>query len=98
MIKQVSGIPCPSCGSTRSLLSIINGNFIDSIMYNPIGIILGGILAITPIWLAKDIISNKSTLFNFYLKTEQLFTKRIITIPSIVIVTINWLWTIHKGL
>ena len=37
LIKYVTNIPCPSCGATRSVVSLIKGDFIGALNYNPIG-------------------------------------------------------------
>ena len=58
-IKHVTGMPCPSCGSTRSVLAILEGDFFGSLLLNPIGVLLFLILAITPFWLLFDFVSKK---------------------------------------
>ena len=97
IFKHVTGIPCPSCGSTRSILSIINGDLYDGLLWNPIGFLLLLILTITPLWLLIDIIFKKESLYRSYLKAEQIFKRKYITIPSILFLMIIWIWNIFKG-
>jgi len=98
MFKHVTNIPCPSCGSTRSILSLFQGHFIESIYWNPIGLILVIIMVASPIWIAYDLVSRKETLLNFYKKTESYLKQKRIAIPVILLIITNWIWNIYKGL
>ena len=98
VLKNISGIPCPSCGSTRSVLSITKGNFSTALSTNPFGFIIGLILLITPLWLVTDLVSKKNTLFLFYKKIELLLSKPQFYLPLIILVLANWAWNITKGL
>jgi hypothetical protein len=98
LFKNVSGTPCPSCGSTRSVLAILKGNYLTALQLNPFGFIVGFILLITPPWLLTDVILNKSTLFEIYKKIEIALQKPQFYVPLIIIVLTNWIWNIYKGL
>ena len=98
VIKYATNIPCPSCGTTRSMISLIKGNFIEALNLNPIGYLVTLIMLVVPIWIIADIIKSTRTLFNFYLKTETFLKKSKIAIPLIILVIINWIWNISKGL
>ncbi|MGB4774965.1 MAG: DUF2752 domain-containing protein [Daejeonella sp.] len=97
IIKHVTHIPCPSCGSTRSLVSLLKGNFLDALYWNPIGLILLVVMFIAPLWIIYDCFLQKDSLFNFYRKTEQALQQRKLAIPAILLVLVNWLWNIYKG-
>ena len=98
LFKCVTHIPCPSCGSTRSVISIIHGDFLQALYINPFGIIVAGIMLVTPIWILFDIIIRKKTLYDFYIRIETLLRKPGIAIPLILLVLINWIWNIIKEL
>ena len=98
LFKRLTNIPCPSCGSTRSVLSILHGNFIDAIYLNPIGLLLVIIMIIAPIWIFYDIITKKESFLNSYKELEFLLQQKKIAIPSIVLILSNWIWNISKGL
>jgi len=34
--RQLTGLPCPTCGATRSLLSLVHGNFAEALIRNPL--------------------------------------------------------------
>lgn len=98
LIKHFTNIPCPSCGSTRSILSLTKGNFTEAFSINPMGILAAVIMLLLPIWIIADMINKKNTLFNFYQKTEIYLRKPQFAIPLVVLVIINWIWNITKGL
>ena len=98
LIKQIINIPCPSCGSSRSVISLTKGDFIGALNINPIGYLVAFIMFIAPIWIIADIIKRAKTLFDFYLKIETYLKRPKIAVPLIFLVFINWVWNITKGL
>ena len=98
LIKHVTNIPCPSCGSTRSIISMTKGDFIGALNVNPFGYLVAIIMLISPIWIIADTIRKTNTLFDFYKKTETYLKRPKIAIPLILLVIINWIWNITKGL
>jgi hypothetical protein len=98
LIKHATNIPCPSCGSTRSVISLTKGNFVEAFDSNPIGYIVTLIMLIAPIWIIVDIILRSNTLFVCYQKIESELKKPKLAIPLILLVIINWIWNITKGI
>jgi len=98
MIKHVTGIPCPSCGSTRSITSLLHGDVTGSLFWNPMGILILLIMLIAPVWITGDVLLKKQTLFSFYRQFEKTLQQRRVAIPAIALVVLNWIWNIHKGL
>lgn len=98
ILKHTTGIPCPSCGSTRAVLSILNGDFSQAFHCNPLGFILALLLILLPLWLLKDLLQNDHSLLRSYTKTESLLKKKKIAIPMIILILLNWYWNIHKDL
>jgi hypothetical protein len=56
------------------------------------------ILFITPIWLVIDAINKKDSLLTFYVAVEKKLQQKLVAIPAIALVLINWFWNIHKDL
>ena len=98
LFKNVTGIACPSCGATRSLLEITKGDLYIALMINPLGFVIAAILLIFPFWILYDSLFKRQTLYNAYLKFERTVTIRPIAIILILLVLANWAWNIHKGL
>ncbi|WP_348798159.1 DUF2752 domain-containing protein [Flavobacterium adhaerens] len=98
VFKRVTGYPCPSCGSTRAVSHLFNGEISKSLWLNPFGILVAAIMIVSPIWIVWDWITNRQSFYNFYLKVEYYIKKKQIAIPLIVLVIINWVWNIYKHL
>ncbi len=98
LIKNVTGIPCPSCGSTRTVIALWNGDLSGLIRFNPIGLILAAILLVAPWWVAYDLVSGKRTLAGSFEVTESYFRRTWVAIPVIALLIVNWIWTYSKGL
>lgn len=98
LLKNITNIPCPSCGTTRSIQELLHGNVIEALTLNPFGIIVALIMILTPLWIATDLITKKQTLFNFYQTIETKLKKPQFAVPLILLVVINWIWNITKGL
>ncbi len=98
IIKHTTHVPCPSCGSTRSVLSLLHGDVSGAMWWNPLGFILLAIMVVTPIWILFDLATRKSTLHKFYHKAELMLKRRWIALPAIALVLVNWVWNIYKGI
>ena len=71
VFKKITTIPCPSCGTTRSIVSLLQGHFSQALYINPLGIIVFIIMLLLPFWILADLFTKKTTLFDFYKKTES---------------------------
>lgn len=98
LIKSITGIPCPSCGSTRSVIEISHGNLLNALYYNPLGYIIFVIMLVLPFWIIYDLILGRSSLYVFYKKSEEFISRKAIAIILISLILANWFWNIHKGL
>ncbi|MNJ98121.1 hypothetical protein D3C87_158840 [compost metagenome] len=98
IFKNVTGIACPSCGSTRSVLLLSHGNFTDALLLNPLGVFMAAIMLIAPFWLLYDVILKKDTLYTSYKKFEKIVQIKWVAITLIILILINWAWNIQKGL
>jgi len=94
--RNATGIPCPSCGSSRAVEALIHGDIAASILFNPFGIIIAFIMAILPLWLLYDAISKKSGLYMFFEKINRFLGRKTVIIALVVIVVLNWSWNIFK--
>jgi hypothetical protein len=98
MIKNVTGYACPSCGITRAFIELIKGNFLNAIYLNPLAIIVAFALLIFPTWILFDLALKKDSFYKWYKKIELQLQKGHIAIPLILLVILNWIWNINKGL
>lgn len=98
IFKNATGIACPSCGSTRSVLLLSHGKFTDALLLNPLGVIMAAIMLIAPFWLLYDVAAKKDTLYTSYKKFENIVRIKWVAITLIILILINWVWNIQKGL
>jgi hypothetical protein len=96
--KVVTNIPCPSCGSTRSVVLLLKGKFIEALYVNPLGLLVALIMLFAPVWIIFDLLFKKRTLLNFYNQMETNLRKPLIAIPFVLLIIINWIWNITKEL
>ena len=99
LFKNVTGIPCPSCGVTRSVLLLIQGEVMQAMLTNPLGILAMILLLTIPCWILLDVIRNKTSLLVVYTRSEEMIRQqKLLYIPLIALIAINWIWNITKGL
>lgn len=96
LFKNVTGIPCPSCGTTHSVLKLVQMDWSGALMENPLGYVTGAGLLVIPVWIIFDLLKGTSSFYNQYKKTEELIRKRWVAASLIMLITANWIWTILK--
>jgi hypothetical protein len=98
IFKNVTGVPCPSCGITRSLVQLVHGNILEAIYVNPLGLLAALFLLIAPCWLLADIFNKKESFMNAFRHGEMLLKKHVVYVPLILLGLLNWYWNIIKDL
>ena len=94
LFKNATGLPCPACGSTRATLRLLHGDFSNSILINPFGIITNTFIVVSIFWMTRDVIKSKETFIPFLLKDWS----KIFKIFVFFILLANWIWNIKKGI
>jgi hypothetical protein len=98
LIRQVTSVPCPSCGSTQFVMHLLRGEYAEALYWNPLGMVILPGLVMVPLWIMFDLVARKDTLFRFYRTMEKLLKKPWVAIPLVVFVLAIWVWNIAKGL
>ena len=97
-IKYITGIPCPSCGSTRSLVALAQGHFTEALLINPLGLFAAAVMLTFPLWLLYDVVFKKDTLYKSFKVFENTLKIKWVAITFTVLIAANWAWNIYKGL
>lgn len=90
-----TGIPCPTCGASRSMLLLMSGHPLKAIYTQPL-ITITAILAV--IYSIYSFIVVTGKLSRIRPVNVSAKDRKIITISIIAAVTINWLYLIVKGI
>jgi len=99
LFKGVTGIACPSCGITRAVILMLDGQWLAGTLLNPLAIPAVVAMATIPLWLLYDALTKRRSFAHAYLWTENRIKKnKTIWIPLTVIVLVNWGWNIIKDL
>lgn len=98
IFRHITGIPCPSCGSTRSIVTLMHGNISEALLLNPFGLIIAAIMLSVPLWIIFDMLTGKKTLLEFYLRAEVFIRKPPVASVIICLILSNWIWNITKGI
>ncbi len=96
--KHFTSLACPACGTTQSVLSILEGNFHSALMTNPLGLLAFLLLIVSPMWLLVDLLSGRATLHSFYINTQKRIKNKYLFVPLIFLTLMNWVWNIMKNL
>lgn len=97
MFHNVTGIPCPSCGTTRAMIQLLHGHFAEAFRLNVLCYLQAFFLLILPILLAVDLIGNKRTLLRTYEWAIRLINRPWIALVLGVLLLINWIYLINAG-
>jgi hypothetical protein len=97
VLKNIVGLACPSCGTTKSILLVLNGDVISAILLNPLGLIACIGILVIPFWFIYDYLSAKRTLWSAYLWAMASFQNKKFSFLVVILVVLNWIWNIQKG-
>ena len=83
---------------TRSASALIAGRWQEGLYTNPLGVVVLVWLIITTLWLLYDALVWRNTLQQAYKRAGRILQKRYVWIPLAVLIALNWVWNIQKGL
>lgn len=96
--KNLTHLPCPSCGTTRGLMALAHGHWTEAFFWNPISILAALFLLISPFWLIYDAITGRSSFYLRYHQAEKTVQKKKWYLPLIILILLNWIWNFYKHL
>ncbi|MFN2395938.1 MAG: DUF2752 domain-containing protein [Bacteroidales bacterium] len=98
LMRDITGVPCPSCGITRSVTTLAQGQLAEALWWNPLGLLMFASMITFPAWIFYDVIRRKDTFYEFFIRVENIFRNRPVAIIAIILVLINWVWNLFKFL
>lgn len=95
-LKSLTGIPCVTCGTTRAFSLLLKGEIYESILLNPIALLVF-IASISFLFLlVYDFFIGTNILNNLIEKTKLLQMNNRIIIILFLLLILNWIWNIIK--
>jgi len=98
IIKTVTGYPCPSCGTTRAIVTFFSGDVVSAFFINPLFFPILFTLLLFPFWLLYDFAFNRTTFMKAYESFETTFQRPVVWIPFMSLIVLNWIWNVTKGI
>jgi len=92
VFHDITGVPCLTCGGTRSAVALSQFDIFASLANNPLVPLFAGGLFVFSSLVFVGYISNKSLAI-----TVSALEKRLIRISIIAIIGLNWLFLILSG-
>lgn len=87
VLRRTTGIPCPTCGSTRAVFDIASGQLLDGFLHNPLVVTL---LAVGTGIVLLRFIFGKQLAVTLNSKERTLAWTTLLTL-----VGLNWWYVIH---
>ncbi len=94
--RNITGLPCPGCGTTRSVGALTRGDFTEAWHFNPMGYAAAAVLIILPFWLLHDAVRRTDTLYRGYLLSEEWLRHKTVVIILFLLIAANWTWNFFK--
>jgi hypothetical protein len=79
-------------------LALLNGNIADSLLINPLGIVVFLLSLCFGLCWAWDLLTGRNTRVGIIEQFGLLVQRRSIVLPLVALVLANWIWNISKGL
>ena len=98
IFHTITGYPCPACGTRRALLSLLKGDIYTSVLINPYGLLLALLVIFYTTGLISDFVRKNRQFRDWLKRSEQLLANKYVLTLIILLMLLNWIWNIHKGL
>lgn len=92
VFKGLSGIPCPTCGSTRSIVHLSHGHIFDSLIMNPL-VSLCAIAAVLSFAYSLVTLMFDLPRFGLVLSERE---KDSVRVGAVLLVLANWAYLAVK--
>ena len=97
IIKNITHLPCPSCGSSRAVLELMHGHLLSALYWNPLGFLVMAIMIISPLWIGRDLVFHQDSFLQLYRRMENTLRLKWVFIPAALLILSNWIWNVIKG-
>jgi hypothetical protein len=90
------GHACPACGTRRALGLLLQGKWKESLLMNPLGILIVLFVFIFIAAFLRQKLIHRPVLKPLQQKIEQILKKWYVLLLIVVLTLLNWWWNILK--
>lgn len=94
LFKRATGVPCPTCGSTRAMEALLGGHIGAAISLNPLVTCLA---FLTPIAIGLWIAASRRGHGASHRVRPTAATWNAVVAIGLVALVLNWIWVIRRG-
>jgi hypothetical protein len=91
--KTITGLPCPTCGVTRTVIALSRGDLDGALFLNPLAAIAGG-AALLYLLYAAAVLALRLPRFR---PTVSAIGARRLRVAAVAVLGLNWVWLIATG-
>ena len=91
--KTITGLPCPTCGLTRTVIALSRGDVDRAVFMNPLAAI-GCVVGVVYLLYAAAVLALRLPRFR---PTVSAAGARRLRIGAVAVIATNWLWLIATG-
>ncbi len=96
-VRNITGYPCPACGTTNSVEEILGGRYQSALHINPLGYVAIAALVLLPLIIGVDIISGRRMMYSIYTNFDNTMKQRpVLLVAVLLLLLINWIWNLYK--
>ena len=94
IFRRLTGVPCWGCGTVRVMQLLMQGKVIEALMLNPLSVVACIMVVVGMVIWWMDYFCHTHVLFSLSRKKIH----PLIIAGLVVLVLLNWVWNIQKGL
>ena len=91
--RKWTGVPCPTCGSSRMVEALLGGNFFEALQLNPLALLTLGLLAS---WAVTSTLRHLLGLPRLHLVLES-WERTTLRIAVVAMIAAGWAYLIWRG-
>ena len=91
--REWTGVPCPSCGSSRMIEALLGGDLFEALRWNPLALLMLGSLAL---WAVTSTLRHLLGLPRLHLVLE-LWERRALRFSAVGLLAAGWAYLIWRG-
>ena len=93
MFHNITGYPCPGCGTVRGLKYFFHLDFYNALMMNPLAVIIGVYMVVCLVWSTIDHVRGSDSFDRLTSFKPRWWFFAV----AVVLLALNWWWNIEKG-